>query len=185
MHFVLACYGPPDRDRAAIGIVRNTKVNWQLGRRFTDPPPSPVVVDLNQDFPGILLPMFDKGILLLADEMVASLRAGGVDNLDLYDTRLFDPQNGQTYYNYKAVNIIGAVAAADLGKSNYSAPSGTALVDTDFDSLAIDEKKAKGLLMFRLAECVTAIIIDERVRQQLERDKIPYLDFLDPKDWMG
>jgi hypothetical protein len=108
-----------------------------------------------------------------------------VDNLDVYDARLFDPQDGKTIDNYKAVNIIGAVAAADLGKSDYSAPSGTALVDTDFDSLVIDEKKAKGLLMFRLAECVTAIVIDERVKQQLARDRIPHLDFLDPKDWIG
>jgi hypothetical protein len=185
VHFVLACYGPADKDRAALGSVVNTKLNWQLGRRFSEPPPTPVVVNLNPDFPGILLPMFDKGILLFTDDMLASLKTAGVDNLDAYEAQLFDPATGKTHKQYKAINIVGAVSAADLAESDYEAPSGTPLVDVDFDSLTIDEKKAGDFLMFRLAECITAIVIDERVKRQLESDEIPYLDFLDPKDWIG
>ena len=185
MHVVLACYGPDDQDRAAIGMVRNTALNWQLGRRFAEPPPVPVEVDLNPEFPGILLPMFDKGILLFSDAMLSSVRAAGVDNLDVYSASLSDPASGVTHTGYKAVNNIGTVAAANLAESDFQAPSGSPLVDTDFDSLVIDEERAKGLLMFRLAECVTAIIIDERVMQRLNQDRIPYLDFVDPRSWIG
>ena len=117
--------------------------------------------------------------------MLSSVRAAGVDNLDVYSASLSDPASGVTHTGYKAVNIIGTVAAANLAESDFQAPSGSPLVDTDFDSLVIDEERAKGLLMFRLAECVTAIIIDERVMQRLNQDRIPYLDFVDPRSWIG
>lgn len=185
MYFVLNCYGPDDQDRAAVGDVTNIKVNWQLGCRFHQAIPNPVMVNLNPDFPGILLPMFNAGILLFTKDMLASVQAAGIDNLDVYDALLRDPANGKTYNHYKAINIIGAVRAADLSKSTYKAHSGSALVDTDFDSLAIDEKKTGNLLLFRLAECVSAIIIHERVKRKLEQDGIPYLDFVEPKDWIG
>jgi hypothetical protein len=185
VYFVLECYGPEDQDRAALGVVRNFEANWRLARRLETEPPRPIVVELNPDFPGIMLPMFDKGILLFSSAMVASVQNAGVDNIEVFDTLVVDPTNGQQYDEYKAVNIVGAIAAADLSKSEYSAPSGTALVDTDFESLAIDETKAGGQLMFRLAEAVTAIVIHERVKAQLERDRIPFLDFVAPADWMG
>jgi hypothetical protein len=184
-YYVLGCFGPADQDRAGIGDILNTEVPWQTGRRFETPPPTPVEVTLNPEFPGIMVPMFDSGILLLSDPMLAAIRSAGVDNLDTYDAVIRDPATGKSYTNYKAVNIIGVVACADLSKSTYRAPSGSALVDTDFDSLAIDEKKTGGALMFRLAECVTAIVIHAKVRKALESKGIEYLDYYDPKDWVG
>ena len=185
MYYILACFGPDDQDRAAIGNVVNTKVNWQLGRRFEQSPPTPVLVDLNPEFPGMLMPMFDKGILLFTEQMLRSVRAAGVDNLDVYDAVLRDPNSGTTYDTHKAINIIGTIAAADLDQSVWEAPSGTPLVDTDFDSLSIDERRTRGARMFRLAECVTAIVIHERVKNQLVHDGIPYLDFVEPRDFVG
>jgi hypothetical protein len=98
---------------------------------------------------------------------------------------LIDPVAGKTYSDYKAINIIGLVAAADLSKSKYHAPSGTPLIDTDFDSLAIDESKARGLLMFRLAESVNAIVVHESVRAHIEKHNIPHIDFVEPSQWIG
>ena len=186
MYYVLGCFGPEDADRAAVGDILNTDVDWQTGGRFEEPPPVPVQVELNPDFlPGVMVPMFDSGILLFSDPMLAALAEAGVDNLDVYDAVLTDPTTGEKHTNYKAVNIVGAIAAADLGKSEWDAPSGTAIIDTDFDSLTIDEKKTGGALMFRLAECVTAVVVHEKVRAHLERRGIPYLDFTDPQDFIG
>src|SRR3989442_11378692 len=154
MYYMLGCFGPEDEDRAGIGDILNTSVNWQTGSRFEETPPIPVRVELNPDFPGVMVPMFDSGILLFEDKMLASLAEAGVDNLDVYGALIEDSTTGRSFTNYKAVNIIGTVAAADLEKSTYEAPSGTPIIDTDFDSLAIDEKKTGGLLMFRLAEAV-------------------------------
>ena len=186
MYYVLGCFGPEDADRAAVGEILNAEdVDWQTGVRFAQPPPSPIQLELNPDFPGVMVPMFDSGILLFSDVMLEALKESGVDNLEIYDAVLIDTTNGQQYTNYKAVNIIGAVAAADLEKSEWNAPSGSPIIDTDFDSLVIDDKKTGGALMFRLAECVTAIVVHQKVRGQLERSGIPYLDFTDPQDWVG
>src|SRR5687768_6374706 len=185
MYYMLGCFGPEEEDRAAIGEILNTDVNWQTGSRFDDPPPVPVRVTLNPDFPGVLVPMFDAGILLLEKKMVGALRDAGVDNLDTYDALLEDPATGNVVNSYAAVNIIGAVAVADLANSNFSAPSGTPLIDADFASLAIDETAANGLLMFRLAESVNGIVIHDTVRAHLVAKGIPYLDFTPPAEWVG
>jgi len=184
-YYLLGCFGPEEEDRAGIGNILNTNVNWQTGSRFQDPPPVPIRVELNPNFPGIMVPMFDSGILLLEDRMVSALSTAGVDNLDLYDAVIRDPMTGRSFDNYKAVNIVGAVACVDLAKSTYAAPSGTPIIDADFDEVEIDETKTNGLLMFRLAEAVNGIVVHKKVRFELERSGIQYLDFTDPKDWMG
>lgn len=185
MHYVLGCFGPRDRDRAGIGDVVNTKVSWRTGARFAEPPPVPVLVDLNPEFPGVMVPMFDSGILLFSTRMLEAVTAAGVDNLDRYDAVIRDPATGKTWNDYKAINIVGVVACADLSKSKWTAASGSPLVDTDFDSLAIDERRAGGALMFRLAECVTAIVIHEKVRSSLEEHRVEYLDYTPPAEWVG
>lgn len=185
MYYLLGCFGPRDRDRAGIGDVLNTAVSWRTGHRFEAPPPVPVQVDLNPESPGVMVPMFDSGILLFSNRMLEALTDAGVDNLDAYDAVIRDPATGKSWNDYKAVNIVGVVACADLSESKWDAPSGSPLVDTDFDSLAIDERKPGGALMFRLAECVTAIVVDEKVRKSLEEHHVEYLDFTEPANWVG
>jgi hypothetical protein len=184
-YYVLGCFGPEDADRASVGDVVDGEVSWQGGRRLAERPPTPVQVTLDPDYPGVVVPMFDAGILLFTDAMVEAIVGAGVDNLEVFPAVVRDPATGKTHTEYKAVNIVGAVSCADLAKSVYQAPSGTPLVDTDFDSLAIDERRTGGALMFRLAECVTAIVVHERVRAALVHAKIPHLDFYDPKQWIG
>lgn len=185
MHFVLGCFGPRDRDRAGIGDVVNTAVSWRTGCRFAQPPPVPVLVDLSPEFPGVMVPMFDSGILLFSSRMLEAVAAAGVDNLDCYDAVIRETASGKTWSEYKAVNIVGVVACADLAKSKWTAPSGSPLVDADFDSLAIDDRKTGGALMFRLAECITAIVIHENVKRSLEEHRVDFLDFTPPAEWVG
>jgi hypothetical protein len=185
MYYMLGCFGPRDRDRTTVGDILNTKLSWQRGRRFEVPPPTPVLVDLDPNFPGVMVPMFDSGILLFTKAMITAFEDAGVDNLDYYDAVVRDPATGRKYDEYRAVNIIGVVAAADLAKSTWTAPSGSPIVDVDFDSLTLDENKIRGPLMFRLAECITGIVVHEQVKRGLEQAKIPYLDFTDPGNWIG
>jgi hypothetical protein len=186
-YYVLECYGPEDADRAAIGRIRTRlPESWRLGRPFQTPPATPIEVELNpDDLPGLLMPYFSSGIELMSNEMLAVLRAAGVDNLDVYDAVVIDPIEGRRYTNYKAVNVIGVLAAADLGKSKWSSTSSRALIDADFESLVVDESRTYGFLMFRLAECVSALIIHERVKSALENAEIKYLDFVEPAEWFG
>lgn len=186
MYYVLSCFGPEDQDRASIGRVPKFEgVNWLHGKMIEKRIPEPIEIELNPEFPGVMVPMFDPGILLFSDEMIAALRDAGVDNLQCFEATIHDPISGRDYCNYKAVNIIGLVSCADLAKSKCRVESGSPIIDVDFDSLVIDEKRTGRALMFRLAECVTAILVHEKVRQHLEARGIPYLDFIKPEEWVG
>jgi len=183
-YFILECYGPDEEQRASIDTVDNADaLNWILAERFSQPVPAPIKVTLNAN-DGVMMPMFNPSILLMSDDLIAALVEGGVDNLDCYDAELFNPVTKTRFTNYKAVNIIGAVAAADLGKSDctvYNEPR----FDVDFDSLTLDETKTRGLLMFRLAECVTGIVVHESVKRCVERHGIAHLDWVLPEEWVG
>lgn len=188
MYYMLGCFGPLTDDDAEPATLKNVPkfegVSWIMGRRFTAVLPDPIEVDLDTDEGNVLVPMFEMGLLLLSDDMIAALRTAGVDNLDLYNAVIHDRDTGKDHHNYKAVNIIGAIACADLDASDHVA-HGAPVIDVDFDSLVIDESKTQGALMFRLAECVTGIVIHEKVKEALEAAGIPYLYFLLPEEFVG
>jgi hypothetical protein len=104
------------------------------------------------------------------------LRRCGVDNIDTYPAVLVDNAN-EREFRYFAVNILGLVAAADLSKSQWSNFDSAARLDTHFESLAVDPAKARGHLMFRLAEDTGTIIVHAKVKQALESAGIPMLRF--------
>jgi hypothetical protein len=182
---MLSCFGPEDRDSTEIyKIPRFPGVSWLSGARISYNIPEPIELFLDPKHPGVILPMYYKGVLVLSEEILGVLSDVGVSNLELFSASLDDPFNNCVHNNYKVVNIVGAVSAADLVKSNYTA-YGELLYDVDFDSLVINESKAKGALMFRLAENLTGIVIHECVKSALENSKIPFLDFITPEEWLG
>lgn len=182
MYYMMECFGPVDQERQAIDIVP-TGFSWNSGVPFLQSPSHALEVLMDGD--GVMVSMFNRGILLWHDELVKAVKSAGVENIDCYDCVLNDPVAGIRYENYKAVNIIGLVAAADLDKSVYSTPSGVPLIDTDFDSVVIDKNKTHGFLIFRMAECVSAIVVHQAVKDSIENMALPYIDFIPPEKWFG
>ena len=181
---MLECYGGFDEQRAQIKSVVNAKgFNWMTGMSFENDVPQPIRVELHPRG-GAMLPIFKSGILLFSDQVVNALKECGVDNFITYDTEIYHPVEDKTYTNYKAINIIGLVAVADMSKSD-AIVHGTALIDVDFDSLAIDTEKAGDFLFFRLAECVTGIVVHESIKQCVENKGITGIDWIEPEDWLG
>jgi len=78
-----------------------------------------------------------------------------------------DPAPDSIITDYKAVNILGLVAAADIGKSIATPCDGVPLIDVDFDELVIDLARTRGIKMFRLAESTNAILVHESLRDAL------------------
>ena len=182
---MLHCFGPADRERTSIHrIPQFENVSWNRGARIQGHVPVPVRIYLDPEAPGILLPMYHKGVLLMSDALVAALQSAGVSNIELFDAVLVDEANHCEYSNYKLINIIGAIAAADLAQSVHTA-HGAPLFDVDFDSLVIDEKKARGALMFRLAENVSGIVVHESVKDAVLKAGIEHLDFVPTRKWFG
>jgi hypothetical protein len=182
---MLGCFGPEDQDRTSISkIPKFDEVSWISGKQFKFEIPIPIELELDPENQGIMMPMYDKGILLFSDVMIEALRDAGVDNFDCYDVVIWDPITKRKFQEYKAVNIIGVISCADLTKSKYSMHD-TPSIDVDFDSLVIDETKTHGALMFRLAECVTGIVVHEKVKEVLLEKGIKHLDFDHPEEWIG
>lgn len=152
--------------------------SWALGRRFQASLPNPIVLELVpvSDFTGEPPDMFDEYMCLMSRTMVRAISAAGADNLDVYPVVLEDRQNGRRF-DYYAVNIVGLVEAADLAQSEWDNLDGEPKLDTHFDSLVVDESKAAGHLIFRLAEDSSAIIIHDKVKAALEASALSTLTY--------
>ena len=118
-------------------------------------------------------------------DLVAALHECGVDNLETFEVRIVDVQTGEICTDYLAVNVLGLVAAADMRKSQATTHSPDGLIDTDFDSVVLDEGAAQDLLCFRLAENINALVIHRSVKEHLESKGGYELTFTEPKDWIG
>ena len=185
VYYMLHCFGPPDQEPTSIHrIPQFENVSWNRGARIQGHVPAPVRIYLDPEAPGILLPMYHKGVLLMSDALIAALQSAGVSNLEPFSAVLVDEASQREYTNYKLVNIIGVIAAADLTQSVYTA-HGAPLFDVDFDSLVIDESKALGGLMFRLAENVSGIVVHESVKNAVLKAGIEHLDFVPTRQWIG
>lgn len=160
-------------------------VTFQLGHRINSPIPDPLEYTLEPLDPdardcGPEMPaFFDLTFPLFRDDFLAAMVAFGVDNLDRYNAAIFDPDNGKTYTNYSAINVIGLVAAADMQASDATVHDGVPLIDVDFDRLVLDGAKADPFLLFRLAEKTTAILVREDLKNHLVTQGFTHVCFGD------
>lgn len=169
----------PDRYPEQPGIF------WTSGARFAQPISEPIGVTLKPFSPydqSEEIAEYIKGpIPLFRDDLIEALQEAGVDNLDLYQAELIDPDNGRHYRTHKAVNVIGVIAAADLERSTAIVNPGGPIIDVSFDSLVLDENKTRGALMFRLAEATGEILVHRSVRDHLRQKGFTNLWFINPK----
>jgi hypothetical protein len=127
----------------------------------------------------------EQAVPIMRDDLVAALMAAGVDNLELFPAVIHDPMTGVDHTNYQAFNIVGLLEAADLGASEMMGTTSSKLIDADFASLVIDESKARDMLLFRLGEASSAIVVHEHVRKVIEDRKIPGIFFYASGEWSG
>ena len=123
--------------------------------------------------------------VLYHKDVVVALQESGVDNLETYQTKITNKKTGEVCEDYLAVNIVGLVKAADMLKSKAVVHSANGLIDTDFDSIVINEDAAAGHKMFRLAESINGVVIHRSVKEHLESKGGFELTFAEPEDWIG
>jgi hypothetical protein len=170
MYYVL---DSTDERRRWIGKIPFIDVSWWRGSIITETLPDPIeftlkpynsgAADQAQFLPAYLL----SNPLVLRDDFIQALKDFGVSNFDCYNVSIEDPDDQKIYTNYKAVNLIGLVAAADMGKSDAVVHDNIPLIDVDFDKLVVDESKTHGILMFRLAESTNTVLIHEKLKDYL------------------
>jgi hypothetical protein len=186
VYYVLDRFGAENPCRWIAGWPYIEGVDWKEGARHHMPIPEPLPLKLKSLDPhssdhGPEMPEYFKGkIPLFRDDLLAAMREAGVDNLDAYKVVITDPDSGRTYDNYKAVNIIGMISAADMGKSQATVHPGGPLIDVEFDRLVLDEGRARGALIFRLAEATATILVHQDLRDHLRSKGFTKLEFLEP-----
>ena len=168
-YFVLKCVAGGGPLHFALTVNPSARKYWKMGRVFSGsdedadfrPPEGTVEIETKIDskvkervYPELTW----HPIPLMTRRLVTALQSAGVTNLQLYETTLVNPQGNPPPPDdlYLAVNVVGAVEAANLEESETSPEVSERLISADFTSLAIDETKARDLLMFRLAENVSA-----------------------------
>jgi hypothetical protein len=198
-YYVLDCHSPLTADHHALEVSSALRgKRWRAGGLFSSadervgfhPPTEPIEVRTQPDTdepPKIYPELSWPPIPLMSRRLVTALQASGVDNLQTYETQLVAAQGTPppAADHYLAVNIIGLVAAADMQKSKLNPAVRETLISVDFHSLSVDPAKARGLLLFRLAENVSAVIVHEHVREIVEKRGIDTLTWLNPDEWAG
>lgn len=166
----------------------DANVNWDLGRRHTAEIPVPLrfeltPLDLDASDQGPAMPEMFKGhVPLFRDDLLSAMRDAGVDNLDVYDVEILDPDSGEKHTNYKAVNIIGAVSAVDMEASNATVHPGGPVLDVELEGFVVDASRVGELLIFRLAENTGAVMVHEQLADYLDERGFEQLEYLDPSD---
>jgi hypothetical protein len=129
--------------------------------------PLPFVMEVDADEDGTpmtpVMPAYFSESSLMHENLVAALRAAGVDNLQLLPAVIRNPETGQQHTDYVVVNVIGLVSCANIDESRTEP-----LADVHyFHDLVIDPTRVGDLLLFRLAESQMEIIVHERVAEAI------------------
>jgi len=198
-YYVLNCIAPLELEHWNLDVDDGAKSKrWAAGNPFSqgekreafNPPHELIEVTTAADdeyLPRVYAALYWNPIPLMNRPLVAALKAAGVDNLQTFETKLLTVrgQNPPPADHYLAVNIVGRVAAADLQKSEINPAVHEKLISMDFYSLSVDDSKARGFLMFRLAENISTVLVHERVKKQIEAEGINTLTWLAPEKWAG
>jgi len=150
---------------------------------FKQPPPTPVVVGIesgndNHPFPSFL----EEPIPLVRKDLFKILINSGVDNMDVYQVELQYSNGKLASIDYYAFNLIGKISAVDLNKSVCPTEQVNRKVNMQIDSLTVDESSTKEMLMFRLAENITTILVHEKVRMAVKESGIKLVRFFKPEN---
>jgi len=95
--------------------------------------------------------------------LVETLRSAGVDNLQTFAAEVVDAESGAISRDHLVVNVIGIIACANLDESR-SHPLGDVHY---FEQLVLDQPRAAGILMFRLAESPIEVVTHEKIAEAI------------------
>jgi len=160
--------------------------DWGRGRLAEQQPQGPVVINAvyHGGYKGGSDEYLDSNVPLMSKRLKETIEAAGVDNVKFHPITLRNTKTGETY-DYFAFNLIGLVDAVDFKKSTLTSHDGDFIGDSAIHDLVVDEKAGRGLLMFRLKEKFSVILVHKKIKEAVERSGITSVKFIDPKDFMA
>lgn len=165
------CRDPDARRRQLrfhrIGSLPDLDLEWLVGARFGQAPPTPIRVELAPG-PEALLPdafLFDQ-IPLFSGRFLSCLQSAGVDNVDRYRAQIVSAEGEPVDTEFHAVNIVGLIAAVDAARSRAHPLSAYPMLE--FEHLVVDEAAVGANRLFRLADNPSFILVNRAVRDAME-----------------
>jgi hypothetical protein len=155
---------------------------WMQGEKFDIPPNQPISLQAIDAEYSLFPPVYSHPLPLMRRDVAAIFDKCGVSNLDFYTTTVAVP-SGLAVPEYLAYNIVGKIAAADMGQSTITPSFGDLLMSAQVHKLVIDPAKTRGALMFRLAESLDGIVVHETIKTAVETAGIVGLGFIPPEKW--
>lgn len=144
--------------------------------------PNPIEIDFDvfRGYEGPPREFRDIGIPVMSDRLYQVLVSCGVDNLEVFPVVLRNTSTEQKY-KYYAYKIYDVAPLMDMTESEYETYRNTE--PASIHKFVADESKAHGLLMFRMAESVTAIVVHESVKNAIQAAGIDTVKFINPEDY--
>ncbi len=180
-YFIMECRGRAPIARVAMES-DVADAPWMSGESVRSPA-TPLLYQIHPKHRGNLKAMYELSVPLMRKDLVKLLQQSGVQNLELFDAIIKDPKMKIEHTDYVAFNILGTIAALDLGQSQ---PMTQDSSNPGFASLGLDEEQIpSGALLFRLAESVNAIVVHREIKTRIEKAQVEGMIFYQPKDWSG
>ncbi len=190
-YWMLEVREPKGGNRAAVakqpdlrGVSQTGFLDWLSGGPLEAALPEPLEFQLGP-YGTDITDFFPPAIPLMSSRMLKALAEAGVDNIESYSAVLLDKDGNVVPEEFRAINIIGRIACADLDASECEYDDPDDPIGVDFDSLVIDEDRAMGQLFFRLHEAANGIVVHDSIRQAIEKLQFRGIVFVKPEDWVG
>jgi hypothetical protein len=160
--------------------------DWGRGILAKNRPAGPIEIRAvpHDGYAGLPDDLQDGEVPLMSRRLKEVIESAGVDNIYFMQIALRNSDTNETY-DYFAFNLVGMISAIDFGKSNVVSYDGDFVGDTQIVDLAIDESRCRDLLMFRIKEKFSAILVHQRIKEAIEHSGIATLRFINPEDFMA
>jgi uncharacterized protein DUF1629 len=183
MHYLLFSAGElyPEIDM----ITEIEEIHWVFGRPLgADIPELRFELDGEGSFAWFDFIRPGPNIPLVSPRMREALTKAGVDNVEYFPARIKDRTTNEER-PYFGANIIGLVSAMDRAKSEFRPLRRHPVRVLDISKLVVDEERCAHMGLFRLAELDLLILVDEPVKDELERQDMQGLRIVRPDEWDG
>jgi hypothetical protein len=160
--------------------------DWGRGTPAAMQPAGPVEIKAvpHDGYKGLPDEFQDNSVPLMSKALKEAIEAAGADNVRYLPVTLRNTETGETY-EYFAFNLIGLMSAADPANSKMMSHDGDFLGDTSIRDLVVDDARARDLLIFRMKEKFSVILVHKSIKEAIELKKIGSVKFAKPEDFVA
>jgi len=151
--------------------LKEQRVSFLAGRRFPRPLPE---LEIRFEARGQFALTDDfvirrRRCLVHSYRLAEVLRRVGVDNIDYYACRLVNAATNAIYRTHQAANILDVIYCMDSEKSDLDIDDEEPNEIWSINRLKLIEERLGDSLLFRLGERPSTVLVDERVKEAVER----------------